>query len=57
MTKLEEKYQPKPKLTTSKNMLDQSDHKMLYFSSDAKNLLKKVQFQTEVNNFTLTFFN
>lgn len=46
MTKLEEKYHPKPKLTTTKNMLDQSDHNMLYFASDAKNLLKKVQFQT-----------
>lgn len=42
MTKFEEKYYPKPKLTTTKDMLGRSDHKMLYFASDAKNLLKKV---------------
>ena len=39
MQKMEERYYPKPKLMTTKKMLDQSNHKMLYFASDAKDLL------------------
>ena len=42
MRKFEEKYRTKLKLTTTKDMLNHSDHKMLFFVSDAKSLLKKV---------------